>query len=121
MSELGMGQNMTLVDTGAMRETSATMRKRLEKIGTAQNELKKCCQLMLSIWEGAASESYGVAYQKALYYLNMAFKAYERLPNKLDGLADEYDLAHGIAVQIASGIEKPVWADVSSYAPDSLT
>lgn len=99
------------VDTGAMREAAATARERLKVIDASTSELKSCLGRMQTVWDSAAEKEYEAAITKALAKVVASSLVYADLVSDLDQCAEEYERAHGQAKSIAETIETAVWAD----------
>lgn len=112
MANFSTNQAVTSVNTGAMRETAAQIRDRLKSIDTAMHELDSCYKRMQEIWEGSAGEGYKEACKDSLAGVIAASVRYKRLNETLIGYAEEYEVAHGIALQVAESIEVPAWSAV---------
>lgn len=111
MSEQGSEQNMTWVDTGAIRETVADVRKSLDAIESAHSELADCYKKMQNVWSGSAATEYAQAYTNMLARIMVADINYKRLTDTLETYADEYEREHGIAMSVAESIETPLWCE----------
>lgn len=118
MPNYDTNQNMTSVDTGAMRETAASMENNLKAIAAAQKGLQEIEGTYIGDypadggWDGAAANLYAQAMRTGIGSVITSYSAYANLLAYLKKATEEYERAHGIAVKEAESIEMATWADV---------
>lgn len=104
--------NMTRVDTGAIRETSAHIRAVLRSIDETQTALQNALRSLEACWEGSAADAYVQTYRKLLNDLAQRYAVYATYPDQLDNHAEVRELVDDEAETIAAYIETPLWAEL---------
>ena len=104
--------NITRVDTGAMRETAAHVREQFQAIEEARHEIGRCLTALEGCWEGAAADEYIKAYRKLMSRLAEGNDRYGWYPGKLEKLAEVREQADMQATMYATSVETAVWVDV---------
>lgn len=115
MADQGTGQyeqNMTHVDTGAMREAAARIYKKLAKVSSIIETMSNGCEQLHTDWDTPAEKRYEERLRQLVGEVNNTLGVYAELPREINAYAAEYEYAHGVAVTLASMIEEPLWADV---------
>lgn len=133
MAENASAEEMTRVDTGAMREVAASIESNLKAVKAAYSELVRIYTMISGNgfdaegnsgfdskgmwfgilegkWMGSAADAYSQNLIVLLTKVVSAYQQYETLPSTIIGHAEDYERAHGIAVAAAQGIEAVTWA-----------
>lgn len=136
MANFSSEENISRVDTGAMREAAASIEGNLKSIEAVLSELAGITRILNGAsgngggawagvssqllgsagagdgrWQGPAAEAYVAMLTKLLAAASSAKDLYAAIPSELRQHAEDYETAHGIALAAANGIKAVTWAE----------
>lgn len=107
-----MGDDISVVDGAVLAEAAVRGAIKMKTFEQTLDELGSDMNAILENWKSPAAERYQIHFAAHMYAISELFEQYKHYPERLKQIVADYDQAENVAVNIATEIEAPIWAEV---------